>query len=210
MQNLLYNFLVVIICVVGLFSCKDSGEAAILEQQRKDSVQKVNQKVFSPKKLSDSAGIIGIFDIPEMLTISKIDSAPLKDVSFKIAKNYGILESEMNAVGAELDGMPGMITYNNNSDNFVFECVLPIKKMPAKQPKNCNIVVLESSPMLIFNFYGPYNYLFSAYDKLKKHMKENKLAQCGPMREFYLSDPTIEKDSSKWQTRIMVPVAKTK
>ncbi len=210
MKNLFFRSFIAFIGIAGLYSCKNSGDAAIAEVQKKDSIITVNQKVFSASKLSDSAGIIGIFDIPEMLTISKLDSAPLKDVSFKVAKNYGILEAELNAIGAELDGMPGMLNYNNDENNFIFECVLPIKKMPSKEPKNCKIVVLESTPMLIFNFYGPYEHLFSAYDRIKKHMAANKLAQSGPMREFYLSDPTIEKDPAKWQTRIMVPVAKTK
>jgi effector-binding domain-containing protein len=30
------------------------------------------------------------------------------------------------------------------------------------------------------------------------------------MREFYLTDPSIEKDEAKWQTRIMVPVVQAK
>jgi effector-binding domain-containing protein len=28
------------------------------------------------------------------------------------------------------------------------------------------------------------------------------------MREFYLTDPTVEADPAKWQTRILVPVVK--
>jgi effector-binding domain-containing protein len=64
--------------------------------------------------------------------------------------------------------------------------------------------------MLIFNFYGPYQHLFSAYDKIRKYLTQTKLVQTGPMREFYLTDPSIEKDEAKWQTRIMVPVVQAK
>lgn len=211
MKNSFKKFILVIACFTVLVSCnRNTGEEAIKEAQHKDSVLKANQTVLSYKELSDSSGIIGIFDVPEMLTICKLDSGPMKDISFKIAKAYGVLEEEMNSVGATLDGMPGMITYSNDTSNFVFECVLPIKDLPKKQPKSCKIVALESSPMLIFNFYGPYEHLFSAYDRIRKYMKANKLKQSGPMREFYLTDPTIEKDPTKWETRIMVPVGKTK
>lgn len=179
-------------------------------KRKADSLLKAQSTSLNMAILDSKPGIIGILNVPEMLTISKIDSAPTQDVSFKVAKAYSVLEEEMNAVGATLDGMPGMITYNNDTTNFKFECILPIKEMPKKEPKFCNIVVLEASPMLIYNYFGPYQQLYTAYNKIRDYNKANGLEQSGPMREFYLTDPTIEKNPGKWQTRIMVPVKKVK
>ncbi len=191
------------------FSCGGPDDFAADEKKVKDSLQAQSAKNdFS--KVGNNEGVVGIFDIPEMLTICKLDSAPMKDVSFKVAKAYSVLEEEMNAIKAEIDGMPGMLTYNNDTTNFIFECVLPIKVMPKLQPKTTKIVVLEACPMLIYNFYGPYKQLFTAYNKIRKYIADNKLVQSGPMREFYLSDPTLEGNPAKWQTRIMVPVTKAK
>ncbi len=206
-------FKITLLLAVGLtvFSCSDAEDKLPeVSKEQADSILKVNQEHIKLATFDSKPGVVGIMNIPEMLTISRIDSAPMKDVSFKVAKNYSVLEEEMNAVGAVLDGMPGMITYNNDTTNFVFECILPIKKIPATQPKICKIVVLEACPMLIYNYFGPYQQLYTAYNKIREYNKANGLEQNGPMREFYLTDPTLEKNPAKWQTRIMVPVNKAK
>ncbi|MDO9000913.1 MAG: GyrI-like domain-containing protein [Bacteroidota bacterium] len=210
MKSLFLKITLAVIITSVLFSCNNSEKDFSAEKQTNDSLTKGEIKIVDFAEVGNNEGVVGVFNVPEMLAICKYDSAPMKDVSFKIAKAYSILETEMNDIGATMDGMPGMITFNNDTSNFKFECVLLIKEMPKKQPKTCKIVVLESSQMLIYNFYGPYKHLFSAYDKIRKYNAINKLVQIGPMREFYLSDPSLEKDPSKWQTRIMVPVVGVK
>jgi len=210
MKSPLLKISLLFVIAVFAFSCSDTENEKAVKQLSADSLLKVHQNDINMATMDSKPGVVGVVDVGEMLTISKIDSAPMRDVSFKVAKAYSVLEEEMNAVGAVMDGMPGMITYNNDTTNFKFECVLPIKEMPKKQPKKCNIVVLEASKMLIYNYYGPYQQLFTAYDKIRNYTKENGLIQSGPMREFYLSDPTLEKDPAKWQTRIMVPVINAK
>lgn len=151
-------------------------------------------------------GAIGVFRIPEMLVLSILDSADKKQVSSTMIKNYAILEEDLNAINAEMNGAIGIITYNNNLNNFTFENILCIKRLPKVQPKHSKIIVLEASEMLVYNFYGSYQNLFSAYDKIKRYCNKNDLIQTGPMREFYITDPELEKNPEKWLTRIMLPV----
>jgi len=209
MKNLFFKFILFSSIISISFSCNISEDSNPNEKSISDSLQKALTEKANFAKVGNNEGVIGIFDVPEMLTICKMDSAPMKDVSFKVAKAYSVLEEEMNAIGAKIDGVPGMITYNNDTSNFIFECVLPIKAMPKIQPKICKIVILEATQMLIYNYYGPYQSMFVAYDKIRKYNTANNLKQTGPMREFYLSDPIVEKDPAKWQTRIMVPIIKT-
>lgn len=193
------------------FSCSQEKQK---EEEEKEAVAFVPQKITDTTSFAnavtsfdDRVGFIGIYEVPEMLVLSIIDSAQTKEVSSKLVKNYAILEEEMNAIGAEMNGAIGQITYNNNPNNFIFESVLCIKRLPAKQPKRCKIVVLEATRMLIYNFYGSYRNLFAAYDKLKEYREKNNLIQSGPLREFYITDPGTEKDPNKWLTRVMLPVA---
>lgn len=158
------------------------------------------------EQLTDAKGIIGIFDVPEMLTITKMDSANLPHVAKKLATNFGILQKDMDFIKAEVNGSAGAIYYNNDTSNFKFECVVPIKQMPKIQPKKSQVVVLEATRMLIYNYYGPYQYLYTAYAEIKTYCDKYKIEQTGPMREFYLTDPVAVKDSMQWLTRIMVPV----
>jgi effector-binding domain-containing protein len=204
----------VILFVWICMSC--SPEAAPEKKKEEPAAEK---KPIAEKKITDTtsfsnniagysneAGPLGVLDVPEMLVLSRIDSAEEKNVSSAVVKDYALLEEEMNAIGAEMNGPIGLITYNNNPKNFLFEAVLCIKHMPSVQPKRCKIVVLEASNMLIYNFYGSYQNLFVAYSKIKTYCEKKNLSQSGPMREFYITDPEKEKDPQKWLTRIMLPV----
>ena len=209
--NYLYLLLVV---VATLTSCNSADQEdfstnpkTVTTNNKVDSLKNIPKDI---SQFSDKQGVAGIFNVPEMLTISKIDSAPMKDISFKMAKSYSLLQEQLNALDVKIDGSYGCIYYNNDADNFVFECIVPINKMPTKQPKNCKVVVLEADKMLIYNFYGPYQNLFASYDLIRKYLVKNKLEQVGPMREFYITDPTLEKDPLKWLTRIMVPIKEVK
>jgi effector-binding domain-containing protein len=208
MKSSFFRFILFASVTAVFFSCGNSDESQLSDKPTNDSIQDTKNNPIDLSKVSNEPGFVGVVNIGEMLTICKMDSAPMKDVSFKVAKAFSVLEEEMNAIGATLNGSPGMITYTNDTSNFVFECVLPIKELPNKQPKVCKIIVLETSEMLIFNYYGPYQNLFSAYTKIREYSTANRLKQIGPMREFYLTDPTVEADPAKWQTRILVPVVK--
>lgn len=197
--------------------------AACSSDQAGKPVELDNELPFAERKITDTStftnnvtdfddasGAIGVLNVPEMLVLSIMDSAASKDVSATMVKNYALLEEELLATGSEMNGAPGMITYNNDVTNFKFENVLCIKRMPSVQPKKCRIVVLEATKMLVYNFYGPYQNLFAAYDRIKVYCKQYNLVQTGPLREFYITDPEKERDRLKWLTRIMIPVATVK
>lgn len=163
--------------------------------------------VPATEPLIDKPGIIGVINLPEILTLAIKDSANKDEIGFKMGKNYGILEAEMNELGLTNNEMPpGAIYYNNDINKFVFECLIPINMMPKIQPKHSSIVILEATRAVVYNYYGPYDKMFDAYDELKKYLEDNKMEQISAAREFYLSDPTTEKDPSKWLSKIYIPV----
>lgn len=211
------NYYFGLFCCLILFSCNQPNiDNDKQEPKKKESVlQNFNQTNEIVKPLiadinSEKKGIVGLFDVPEMLCLSIIDSTEQKYLSDKLGNNFAILEKELKEIKSEIDGAPGVLYYNNNPNNFKFECVLLIKKMPNSLPKKSKIIALEASKMLIYNYFGPYQNLSSAYDAIRLYLSNNKLFQSGPMREFYISDPMIEKNTNKWLTRIMVPVNNTK
>ena len=204
----------VIVCfalLFGLIACspEDNLKTESKKEEKKDSSYSIETNhlaVKTLKQLTDAKGVIGIFDVPEMLTLNKIDSAKMAMVATVMAKNFGILQKDFDYLKAEIDGSAGTIYYNNDPNNFIFECVIPIKAMPKLKPKKSQVVVLEATRMLIYNYYGPYQNLFRAYSEIKDYCNKNKIEQTGPLREFYITDPTVVKDSMQWLTRIMLPV----
>jgi effector-binding domain-containing protein len=204
-----YSFVAAVVFILIGSSCSNEPEPEKKETLKPAPEVKITDSTVFANNISgfsNDIGPLGVYDVPEMLVLSYMDSAALKDISSKMIKNYALLEKEMQEVGAEMNGPIGTIIYNNSVKNYKFESVLPIRKMPVRQPKHCAIVVLEASHMLVFNFYGSYQNLFAAYDKIKKYCDKNDLIQTGPMREFYITDPAKEKDPQKWLTRIMLPV----
>lgn len=173
----------------------------------KDSIGVANAVPSLKQNPDETPGIIGVFDIPEILTLAILDSAKQEDIGFKIGKAYSAIEADINTLGLSAEGLPpGAIYYNNNPENFVFECIVPINRTPKEQPKNSTIVVLEATRAVVYNYYGPYDKMFNAYAELKTYLEKNKLEQSGAAREFYISDATVEKDPNKWLSKIYIPV----
>jgi effector-binding domain-containing protein len=177
-----------------------------------DSLSTIKQDSVLPASqfttYSDSAGVIGIFEVPEMLVFTILDSCSFKDAPFVMSRDYAILQAEIKECGAEIGGAPGCISYNNDTSNYVFECVIPIKSVAKKNPKRSKMVALSAGEMAIYNYYGTYNYLYRGYANLRAYIKQQHLQTNGPMREFYVTDAMLEKNPNKWLTRIMIPVKK--
>jgi effector-binding domain-containing protein len=54
---------------------------------------------------------------------------------------------------------------------------------------------------------GPYDTLAQTYEQLEQHLTETPgLGVRDSMWEEYVTDPSAEPDTSKWQTRIVVPL----
>jgi len=203
------SFLYLITFLVFI-SCRESQDVADAEIKKTDSVKdSVPVEDILPKKyeeFTEKPGPVGVFAVPEMLTLCVRDSADQNHMAAAFAKAFKTLIEELKTLKLEPNGAPGSLYFNNDPNNFIFECVYPISKMPAKQPKKSKVVVLEAANMYIYNYYGHYGDLYKAYEEIRKNTEKMKLQQSGPMREFYVTDATKEKNSSKWLTRIMVPV----
>jgi effector-binding domain-containing protein len=206
MQKITYPALFALLL---LFSCSQFPEKAEGVPVRAPEAQVKDSMITPASKGNSDKGIAGVFDVPEMLCLSRMDSAPAREIPKRVPQNFLILHKEMERVGAEQDGPPGQLNYNNDTSNFKFECVVLIREMPKIQPKNCNVVVLEASKMVIYNYYGPYGGLYNAYREIGDYCRKNNFVQTGPQREFYVTDPGVVKDPSRRLTRIMVPVMST-
>ena len=181
-------------------SCNSSPSPEALNS-KKDSITKSN--------VVDSAfieGIGGIIEIPEMLTLAIKDSGTTEQIPAKMGMAYNNIQEDIQNLNLEMQGAPGTLFYTNDPKNFVFECVMLIKSMPTKKPKYSQIVILEATRAVIYNYYGPYDKMYLAYEKLKPYMTENKLFQTGPSREFYITNAELQPDSAKWLSRIFIPV----
>lgn len=201
MQNKIF----ILLSVLFLSACGNKTETKSVDVTAVDS--SIQDTLPHDVTTNEPAGILGIIDIPEILTLAIKDSALQDEIGFKMGKAYDAIESDMRELNLNTNDLPpGAIYYNNDPKNFVFECIKLINKMPTKQPKHSTVVVLEATRAVVYNYYGPYNKMSDAYTILNKYLTENKLVQTSAAREFYLSDATVEKDPSKWLSKIYIPV----
>ncbi|MBI2721771.1 MAG: GyrI-like domain-containing protein [Bacteroidetes bacterium] len=207
-----YFLMVTVLMIV--FSCGTSEKEKTDQKNGADTsvTQNSGSKVVLKKssELSDQPGVAGIFEVPEMLTLCRKDSAASSQMPAALAKNYSLLEKDLKYLKITSQGAAGSIYYNNDTSNLIFECVYPIDSFPKKMPKKSTVVVLEAAPMLIYNHYGEYSDLYLANQNIQKYIQQNNLVQSGPIREFYITNPVVVKDHSKWITRLMVPVMNKK
>src|SRR5688572_20837401 len=180
-----------IFCVALLFSCtpveqnelggNPSAPPSVAQDTTTPMVTKemlrFNREVNAP----DAFGIRGVYYVPEMLSLVVLDSAPADQVAQKRAAAFAKIESDIKILGAEIDGSPGSIYYNNDPTNFKFECLMLIREMPKTNPQQSKVVVLEASPMLVFNHKGAFRTLHESYAKIKAYADSKQLEQSGPM-----------------------------
>lgn len=205
MFNIKFTILIFVL-LAGFSSCSSEPKEEVPE--KKSEAVKIDAPLFDINAVDHTPGIAGVFEVPEMWSLCKLDSAKMADVGAKVISGFAVLEQEMIATGAELNGPQGIIYYDSNPNNFKFETVLLIKEMPKKTPKNCQIVILEASYMLVYNYVGPYENISKSYDVIKKYMDHNGYQQSGRPREFYPEVPGMTSDPSKLLTKILVPVIK--
>lgn len=205
MKKIIYSLL----CCMVLASCGTNEPVVENAKDKKDSSFTIEPKhlvVKDAKYLTEAKGILGIFFVPEMLTVSKMDSANAPHVAERMTEGYVTVNKDIARMKAQINGSPGAIYYNSDSANFIFECVVPIEQMPKVEPKNSKIVILEEGNMLIYNHYGDHDGLYNAYSEIQEYCKTNNLQHVGPMREFYITDGSTQPDKKQWLTRIMLPV----
>jgi len=190
------------------FNCKDSSKSASVKQETEQQNQINANAPAYETVVQGKKGILGVYNVPEMLSLCKVDSTKMENLSTKITQNFSILEKDLLLTNSEVDKSQGIIYYVSKPGNLKFECFLLIKKIPTKNPYNSQIVVLEAATMVIYDYYGRDKDTYKAYEEIKVYCKNNQLEQSGPMRELYPISANEEKNQSAWFTRIMLPVVK--
>jgi effector-binding domain-containing protein len=169
-------------------------------------IDTIPDRLLTREEYTDRKGSAGVFKVDKMLALSVRDSSNEEGMAKKYAEAFTKLEAELKELGVKPFGAPGVITYNDDPANTVFECIYPLDSIPKKRPRTCHVAIIKAENMLIYNHYGSYGELSDSYQKIMKLMIKNQLLKTGPLREFYVTDPAKEKDQSKWLTRIMIPV----
>lgn len=198
----------------ALLSCSTPAKEGAKENSGDERAASSQQLIDSLSQAFDNdltqfpnlSGVTGVYAVKPMLALCRMDSAAFDQLGAHIVNNYRVLDREAAKLGVNTI-VAGQISYNNDPANFKFESLVLIDSIPGRKSDSAQAVMLEPGSMLLYNYYGPYDRLHTAYEKIARYCAASKLAVTAAMREFYISDPATQKDSSKWLTRIFVPVS---
>jgi effector-binding domain-containing protein len=110
-----------------------------------------------------------------------------------------------DASGVEIVGPPFGFYPRMPTDTVAVEAGFPVSA-PPETHGNAHRLVLPGGRAVRTTHVGPYETMETTYNQLQSWMAEQGLQPSVGMWECYLSDPQVEPDPAKWQTRIIWPI----
>lgn len=126
------------------------------------------------------------------------------DLTAFYMQHYPILFEEVQKAGAS----PGttcslFFAWDEKNQQTDVAAAVPVA---ADFRTNNNIIQTVNIPAakaVYVNYYGAYDKLPDAYASIRKYIIENKLKEIPPSVEQYIIDPSREKDTAKWLTKVV-------
>lgn len=157
------------------------------------------------EQLPDHPGI-SITELSPMPALSVKDSVSMAEMGPFMETYFPALYMYAIRKGGNPAGHPYSIYYNWDPAGKIFmEVGVPLAEaiegednmMPATTPGGKAVKAVH---------YGPYEGLAESYGALEKYMTAMQLEPLGLAYEVYITDPTQEPDTSKWETHIYFPL----
>lgn len=152
------------------------------------------------------------FEIHEMDMQPRTYIAKREEVGFdKIAdfygKNFPKIYELTGKAGLKPAGSPSGIFYKWDSEakKASMAAAIPVENAGAKV-KDYETITVPGGKTLFIDYYGAYEKSENAHYAMDEYMKEKNLTMNEVVVEEYITDPSTEKDTSKWLTRIYYPV----
>lgn len=111
--------------------------------------------------------------------------------------------------GIELAGPPFVRYFERSAERIDFEAGIPTRKA---QPGNASLGItageLPAGPALATEHRGAYQRLPEAHAALARFARAQGKQPGGAVWEVFLTNPTQERDQSRWRTKVFLPLAR--
>ncbi|MCW3462343.1 SRPBCC family protein [Chitinophaga nivalis] len=142
-------------------------------------------------------------DFPATTYAAVRKTIPFKSISDYYHKNLGPLY--VAATKAQLQpGAPcGLFfTWDDKKQQTDMAAAIPVPE-GSKPGNGYEIITLPAAKAAYANYYGPYDKIANAHVALRKFVTNKGKKIIPPAIEMYITDPGVEKDSSKWLTKVI-------
>ena len=140
---------------------------------------------------------------PEKIFITKRETVAFDDLSDFFTRHYGAIYGNLQKAGIQPTDAPCAIYYKIDEEKKETDLAAAVP-VQGKVPdiKGFDKLTIPASTVVTTTYYGPYDEgMRPAYAAMEEYLKAHNLTR-ELMMEEYLSDPMVEKDSSKWKTNI--------
>ena len=124
------------------------------------------------------------------------------EIGLKIGASLMRLDAFTKNNQIAVSGPPFTIWYSPT--NFVVG--ITVSEETSAKDKNIKFGQLNVCDAYVVSYYGSYTNTQPVYENMNSFILEKGKHPSGPPRELYLSDPFLEKDTTKWLTEIVFPV----
>ncbi|MFY0601345.1 MAG: SRPBCC family protein [Cyclobacteriaceae bacterium] len=166
-------------------------------------LQNFKQRMESAPKSNSQISLVNIdpFDYVGIKSTSGMEM-----ISSKMAQNFGELMSYVGQNGIEMTGYPISVYTKWSEEEVGFTCGLPVGKVTSDLGENMIKETIQSGSTIKSVYKGDYMGLKSAHMEIDEFMKFAGYERAGAPWEEYVTDPTVETDTSQWTTHIYYPI----
>jgi len=148
---------------------------------------------------------IEITDFPGQLYIGIKDKCPISEIGIKMGEFYGELMGFVQKTGIQMTKPPFSVYFSEPTDVIEFAACIPIED-EIKTEGRIIVGKIKKGKMAVAKHFGNYNQLPLTYQSITNWIMENNKTIVGPLWEEYITDPMVEKDTSKWLTKVYFPI----
>jgi len=143
----------------------------------------------------------------EQIVLVIRDSAGPDSYAQVMGKGYGELMHFIKAKRLEPKGHPFAIYVSWDSVTYfsVFDMGIAVEYADGGKGR-IKAEMIPGQKVVMADYFGPYDQTASVYHALEKYISQGGLEIIGNPWEIFVTDPTNEPDTAKWNTQILFPV----
>lgn len=145
---------------------------------------------------------LSVVDVSSFDFIGITTSSSIELISSKMAQSYGSLMSFMGKNGIEMNGYPIAVYSSWTPEGTTFTCGIPVKPGDITLEGDIKKGTIESGLAIKSVYMGDYAGGEAPHNDIANYIDFVGYEMVSDPWEEYVTDPTIETDTSKWQTNV--------
>ena len=149
--------------------------------------------------------VIETIERPESVYVGKRNrKVKWNEMGAFYGSSFGAAGAAIAAAKLEMTGAPSGVFFEWNEKGRTADLLagMPVKGTADLKVPGLETVVVPAGKVLHIPYYGAYEKVGPAHEAMDAYIKQNDLTHYANVIEEYVTDPMIEKDTTKWLTNI--------